>query len=42
MSSPSTTSFIVDIAEVDGFSETAQMYVAGANYEGRVYEVVFK
>ena len=30
------------IAEIDGFSETAQMYVAGANYEGRVYELVFK
>ena len=30
------------IAEVDGFSETAQMYVAGGNYEGRAYEIVFK
>ena len=30
------------IAEVDGFSETAQMYVAGGNYEGRAYELVFK
>ena len=30
------------IAEVDGFSETAKMYVAGGNYEGRAYEIVFK
>ena len=30
------------IAEVDVFSETAQMYVAGGNYEGRAYEIVFK
>ena len=30
------------VAEVDGFSETAQMYVAGGNYEGRAYEIVFK
>ena len=30
------------IAEVDGFSETARMYVAGGNYEGRAYEIVFK
>ena len=29
-------------AEIDGFSETAQMYVAGGNYEGRAYEIVFK
>ena len=27
------------IAEVDGFSETARMYVAGGNYEGRAYEI---
>ena len=30
------------IAEIDGFSETAQMYVAGGNYEGRAYEITFK
>ncbi len=30
------------IAEVDGFSETAHMYVAGGNYEGRAYEITFK
>ena len=30
------------IAEVDGFSETAQMYVAGGNYAGYAYEIVFK
>ena len=30
------------IAEIDGFSETAKMYVAGGNYEGRAYEIVFK
>ena len=30
------------IAESDGFSETAQMYVAGGNYEGCAYEIVFK
>ena len=30
------------IAEIDGFSETAQMYVVGGNYEGRAYEITFK
>ena len=30
------------IAEVDGFSETAQMYVAGGNYQGFAYEITFK
>ena len=30
------------IAEIDGFSETAQMYVAGGNYAGFAYEIVFK
>ena len=30
------------IAEIDGFSETAQMYVAGGNYEGHAYEITFK
>ena len=30
------------VAESDGFSETAQMYVAGGNYEGRAYEITFK
>lgn len=30
------------IAETDRFSDTAQMYVAGGNYEGRAYEIVFK
>ena len=30
------------VAEVDGFSETARMYVAGGNYEGHAYEIVFK
>ncbi len=29
-------------AEVDDFSETAKMYVAGGNYEGRAYEITFK
>ena len=29
-------------AESDGFSETAQMYVAGANYAGYAYEITFK
>jgi len=28
-------------AEVDDFSETARMYVAGGNYEGRAYEITF-
>lgn len=30
------------VAESDGFSETAQMYVAGGNYEGCAYEITFK
>ena len=30
------------VAEIDGFSETAQMYVAGGNYGGYAYEIVFK
>jgi len=30
------------VSETDGFSETAQMYVAGGNYEGRAYEITFK
>ena len=30
------------IAEIDGFSETAQMYVTGGNYEGHAYEITFK
>lgn len=30
------------IAEVDGFSETSQMYVAGGNYAGHAYEITFK
>ena len=29
-------------AEIDDFSETAKMYVAGGNYEGRAYEITFK
>ena len=29
-------------AERDGFSETADMVVAGGNYEGRGYEITFK
>ena len=28
-------------AEIDDFSETAKMYVAGGNYEGRAYEITF-
>ena len=27
--------------EIDGFSETASMYVAGGNFEGRAYEITF-
>lgn len=30
------------VAEADDFSETARMYVAGGNYEGCAYEIVFK
>ena len=29
-------------AEIDDFSETAKMYVAGGNYEGHAYEITFK
>ena len=29
-------------AEVDDFSDTAKMYVAGGNYEGHAYEITFK
>lgn len=28
-------------AEIDDFSETAKMYVAGGNYEGHAYEITF-
>ena len=28
-------------AEIDDFSETARMYVAGGNYEGHAYEITF-
>ncbi len=29
-------------AEIDDFSDTAKMYVAGGNYEGHAYEITFK